>query len=487
MGIRDLCKVFFRQMAGKWQEIRVSVTRHQPERRKLLKVIAGLAIVGRPVGGNKGRDRGRRILVVGGGLAGLAVLDALVETGHSARLLEASPRMGGRILTLRQGLAPGLRAEAGAEQIPQAHYRVRALAAKLKISLVDYPVNQGAFVFRHGNRIIRFHHPSDLPPELTEGLSPQEKAAWPYRLHLLYAKEAEPVADEDPRSGLQWLRDLGLTQRGAIFVKAFSTIDPESISAAAFQRMSQQQVERGNSQIIKDGTDHLIQAMAARYESLISQNTKIEKVIFSDERVVLIDETGLTHVADHVVLALPLRPLLALDFQPRMPQMVAAWRAARRPAFELKVHAQIQSAEFHALGISQYAMGLDFPHMTWALPEISPDGQIVLNATASGKALALVQSQRARSSEALEKLLRARLHWFRTLRVATLGENWNSDPLIGGASAYTPAGKPFSPLPVSENLLTLAGSDFSQHPGWMEGALESAERAVKILKDSLKS
>ncbi len=457
------------------------MNRHQPERRKLLKVIAGLAVAGRAVGATEGRDGNRRVLVVGGGLAGLAVLDALVAAGLPVRLLEASSRTGGRILTLRHGLAPGLRAEAGAEQIPQSHYRVRALAAKLNISLVDYPEPRGAFVFRHGHKIIHFHHPSDLPAELTAGLSPAEKAEWPYRLHILYAKNAEPVSVEDPRSALEWLRDLGLTQRGATFVKAFSTVDPESISASAFQRMSQRQVERGKSQIVADGTDRLIRAMAERHRSLISLETKIEKVILRNERVVLVDNTGTTHVADRVVLALPLKPLSTLNFLPHMPQLIAAWRTARRTAFELKVHAQIQAEEPHALGVSQFAMALDFPHMTWVLPEVSPDGQAVLNATVIDKALALVRSRRAHGSQALEQLLRARLPWLQTLRVATLGVDLNADPLIGGAYTYAPAGRPVSSPPVRENLLTLAGSDFSHHPGWMEGALESAERTVQAI------
>jgi monoamine oxidase len=455
------------------------MARHQPARRKLLKLIAGLAAIGRAAGGDDRQDPGRRILVVGGGLAGLAVLDALVKGGHSARLLEASPRIGGRILTVRRGLAPGLRAEAGAERVPQGHRRVRALAAKLAVALVDYPETQGAFVFRHRGKMVRFHHPSDLPPDLTEGLSPQEKAEWPHRLHLLYAGGAGPVADEDPRSALQWLRELGLTERGATFVRAFAVVDPELVGAAAFQRISRRQLEQGNSQVVKDGSDHLVRALAARHESLISRNTRIVKVSLGDDRVTLVDTEGVVHVAHRVVLAMPLGPLLGLDFHPGTPRMVAGWQAARRPGFELKVHAQIQAAELRALGISQFAMGLDFPPMTWTLPETSPDGQVVLNAVARGKALALVQSQRARGSGALEELLRARLHWLRTLRVTTPGADLNSDPLFGGAYAYAPAAAPCAPLPVREHLLTLAGGDFSQSPGWMEGALESAERAVK--------
>jgi monoamine oxidase len=386
--------------------------------------------------------------------------------------------MGGRILTLRRGLAPGLRAEAGAEQVPEGHQRVRALAAKLKVSLADYPEIPGAFVFRHGGSMVRFRHPSELPPELIQGLSPQEKAEWPYRLHLLYARGAAPVSDEDPRNALQWLRDLGLTERGATFVKAFSVVDPESVSAAAFQRMSRRQLEQGKSQVVKDGTDHLIKALAARHEGLIRRDTKIVKVSIDDERVALVDANGVAHVADHVVLAMPLRPLLALDFHPRTPRMVAVWQAARRPGFELKVHAQIRAAELRALGLSPFAMGLDFPRMTWALPETSPDGQIVLNAMARGEAIPLVQSRRAHGAQALGGLLRGRLNWLRTLRVTTLGEDMNSDPLIGAAYTYTPAGAPCAPLPVREDRITLAGSDLSQHPGWMEGALESAERAV---------
>ncbi|HET9598462.1 MAG TPA: FAD-dependent oxidoreductase [Anaeromyxobacteraceae bacterium] len=415
---------------------------------------------------------------MGGGLAGLAVLDALARAGRAARLLEASPRLGGRILTLRRGLAPGLRAEAGAERILRGHRRVRALAARLGVHLVDYPETDGAFVFRHAGRMVRFRQPSELPPELTQGLSPEEREEWPFRLHLLYARMAAPVADDDPRTGLQWLRDLGLTERGAAFVRNFATVDPGVVSAAAFQRMSQRELDDGRPQVVQDGTDHLVRALAARHDHLIRKDTKIVRVSLEADRVVLVDAKGSAHFADHVVLALPLRPLSTLEFHPGTPRMVLAWRAARRPAFEVKVHAQIRAAELHALGLSPFAMGLDFPRMTWALPEASPDGEVVLNAMASGAAIPLVQSHRARGAKALEELLRARLPWLRSLHVTTIGESLFSDPLLGGAYAYTPVGAPFAPPPVREHRLTLAGSDLSQQAGWMEGALESAERAV---------
>jgi monoamine oxidase len=250
-------------------------------------------------------------------------------------------------------------------------------------------------------------------------------------------------------------------------------------SAAAFQCIARRELEFGNSQILERGTDQLIQALGERHGMRISRSTRVEKVVLRGQQIALEDAEGKIHVADHVVLALPLKPLIALAFLPRPPRMVSLWKAARKVAREFKVHAQIELAELEAGGISQHAMGLGFPRMTWTLPEMSSDGRVVLSATAVRQHLPLVQLARARGPKALDALLRARLPLFRTLQVPGSGTDLTADPLIGGAYTYVPAGTSLSPIPVSEDRLTLAGSDFSTHPGWMEGALESAERAVR--------
>jgi len=55
----------------------------------------------------------QRVAVLGAGLAGLTAAWELVQAGHEMVILEARTRPGGRILTLREGFAPGLSAEAG--------------------------------------------------------------------------------------------------------------------------------------------------------------------------------------------------------------------------------------------------------------------------------------------------------------------------------------------------------------------------------------
>jgi monoamine oxidase len=63
---------------------------------------------------------GKRVVVIGAGLAGLVAAYELRRRGHEPLVLEAQNRVGGRIYTLRT-FAPGLYAEAGGMRIPRSH------------------------------------------------------------------------------------------------------------------------------------------------------------------------------------------------------------------------------------------------------------------------------------------------------------------------------------------------------------------------------
>jgi monoamine oxidase len=63
---------------------------------------------------------GKRVIIIGAGMAGLVAGYELTRAGHDPVILEAQNRVGGRIYTLRK-FAPGLYAEAGAMRIPRVH------------------------------------------------------------------------------------------------------------------------------------------------------------------------------------------------------------------------------------------------------------------------------------------------------------------------------------------------------------------------------
>jgi monoamine oxidase len=63
---------------------------------------------------------GRRVVIVGAGLAGLSCSYELKRAGYDVQILEAGPRVGGRVLTLHDWI-PGKVVECGGELIGSNH------------------------------------------------------------------------------------------------------------------------------------------------------------------------------------------------------------------------------------------------------------------------------------------------------------------------------------------------------------------------------
>src|SRR5262245_5575354 len=104
--------------------MRSSVTR----RRFLLASAAGLASAacgpapappasGPAPSASSGQSPSRKIIIVGGGLSGLAIAFDLAARGFDPTVLEASERPGGRIHTVRAPFQDGLYVEAGATHV----------------------------------------------------------------------------------------------------------------------------------------------------------------------------------------------------------------------------------------------------------------------------------------------------------------------------------------------------------------------------------
>lgn len=392
------------------------------------------------------------MLVIGGGLCGLVALDRLVKAGRKAVLLEAGNRLGGRILTLREGFSAGLRAEMGAERVGLEDHGVRALLRELGVATIPHRPPSHPMIFRWQGRSYRFHDVRDFPADVMAGLSEVERRASP--LGILYAlMEGAPApAADDARSGIEWLRSRGLTPAGEKFVRAFVPMPLDGLAAPVFFRFATREVKARKSDLVEGGTDQLVERLAARHAAAITKGVQIVSLRQEARRVEAADGSGRKFGGSSAIVCLPLNPLRKLQFDGDVPEPLATRLKDVEAAHERKCAAESGDPETEYVFAERSVL--------WRLPEMSATGTFVTH----------------------------RLEWEADARPAArdgaspgaVFRDFTFDPLIGGAYAYPKSGAAREGVVVAGRLL-FAGADLSDAPGWMEGAVRAAEQAVAAL------
>ncbi len=115
-------------------------------RRNFIKTTAvagvGTSLVGTKVFGSSHPSSPvvKKIIVAGGGIAGLCTGYELMKRGHDVTVLEASGRHGGHVFTARDGLSDGLYGDYGAEHITKPGYeRYWQYLNELGVEALPYP------------------------------------------------------------------------------------------------------------------------------------------------------------------------------------------------------------------------------------------------------------------------------------------------------------------------------------------------------------
>lgn len=260
-----------------------------------------------------------RVVVVGAGLAGLVAATELQAAGASVVVVEARNRVGGRIQTLRDGLADGQRAELGAETIYVGQEAVIGVCQRLGLRLLPcgYFDVRAPSLFM-GGRLVEPGESKAIVEELVEA----------YRL-------APPALFE---SLAAWGHRRPLSTAATTLLRSFAQYTPVTsmrlADAAEFER---QLLHAGDSYRIDGGNDVLPARLSAHLD--VHLDTPVRLVRWSHTGATVETDCGSYH-ADRVVLAVPGPLTTAIGFDPSLPSAKVRANLSLRYGTATKVVAQ---------------------------------------------------------------------------------------------------------------------------------------------------
>jgi len=446
---------------------------------------------------------GRRVIIIGAGMAGLAAADQLSQAGFTVSVLEARPRAGGRVRTIREPFADGLYADAGASFVVDCHARVLDYVYDLDLPLqLVNPRHLPSLFHLHGRNFpFQATAPVNLPVRLTaaerqqgfsgmlvsylkSGLAAVKQPAltdWP-------DSQARPY---DRMSVTEMLRKAGASP-GAVKLLATGMLnvygDGASTTSALFLLAEQALTNITQTYTIRGGMDRLPTSLAERHRDLIHYGCEVTRIDHDPHGVrvhVRHDRSSVLRTGDFAVVAVPFSVLRHIQLKPALSAGKRQVIASLPNTSVTRVVVQCSQRFWEKVDPSGTVFS-DLEGMLVFTGYTRPSRRGILEAYFSGneaRRLAAM-SPEARTTATMRLLTKV----FPTLPAyseAVVAQCWDSDPWARGAYAWYAPGELLRFLPrlaSPEGRLHFAGDHTSLLPGWIEGALESADRVVREIR-----
>ena len=432
---------------------------------------------------------GTRVVVAGGGLAGLAAARDLEAAGATVTMIEARNRVGGRVHTLRDAFEGRQHAEAGADLIEGEQNHVLDLAKELGLETVRILKSGWGFYGedKPGRRRVQ-----SAPRAFRDAAAQLKEEIEDYKL-AESEWDSVVAAALARRSVAEWLDSRGADRQLAAAVRGlrgFFLADPEDLSLLVLvdQFASGNTPGEGEMFRIRGGNDRLPGALATALRGKLLLNTVLRKVLRRDSGVVVtIEEGGVQRQvpADYCVLALPASTLRDVRFEPSLPDEQV--RAISQLRYGAATRALLQFARPFWRGRGRKrAYGTDLA--TGAVWDGSEDQR--------GPAAILTLLAGGRASNALQEIVSAegdrgvvdRLRWLGrpSPLLASRVITWEHDSWAHGG--YAVFGPDFEPalrawLSRPSGRVVFAGEHTSHSwQGYMNGAIASGKRSAAEIR-----
>ncbi|MEO6518319.1 MAG: FAD-dependent oxidoreductase [Pseudoxanthomonas sp.] len=296
--------------------------------------------------GNAGADASTTldadVLVIGAGIAGLhaAMLLEEQQPGRRVLVLEASPRVGGRMHTIEAG---GQRFDVGATDIGGNYWMTRGLAPRVGVSILDATAEAakarfgGASALGVGGKLV---NATDWAGSALNPFSGRERAIPPPALlSVATGGPANPItnisewlspalaANDIPMR--DWLGARGWSKQAIDYMDVGATYNGlDGVSALDIFRRNAMlgRGPGGAPGTMVGGTQALPEAVAAKLKQRVVFGAQVREVAQEADSVVVTATDGRRWRAPRVVMALPPGPLSTVKFSPEPPaEQRKAW------------------------------------------------------------------------------------------------------------------------------------------------------------------
>ena len=421
-----------------------------------------------------------KVVILGAGIAGLAAGYFLTKQGVQPTILEARPRLGGRVFSQSIDSAESLTVELGAEWIGASHERVLTLCEELRLPLQNNQfktrlIYQGRY-FRQGEW----------------DFSKQYKETFPQLLHR-YAQL--PDSERAKLDQIDWWRylvnngiqgrDLDIRElldstdfgESIRFVSSFNALDEYAASSPANEMDFK--IEGGNFKLInglaaKIGADQIL--LNHRVVSVNQMADKIEVVCNNGDRV----------MADRLICTLPTFAIRQIHWQPTLPpDKIAAIDALQYNRIAKNVF--VYNHRFW--DDESFDLVTDGPihYLYHATKHQRAKAGALTSYCVGDKADVLSKQSDAWRSALINNTLEPAFGTTKPYLLNQINCNWGEDRYTQGAYALYGKGQWFKLRPALAKPfghVYFAGEHLGDWQGFMEGAVETGQHAAATVLEA---